>query len=138
MKHDPNRPRSEKDVVPKHKSGADALEWLEAKLDGSWTDALDAKPGEETNPLPEVEEDDPFAEMGITLPKAQTPEEIKKDMGMTPDPVNEISGGFSPEPLDTNVIGPGTIDNSVPLDMMTPEQIAERIEKMWKLDGESS
>jgi hypothetical protein len=41
MDEQPKRRRSEKDTVPKFKDGDDALAWMEKKLNGSWTDALD-------------------------------------------------------------------------------------------------
>lgn len=41
-----DRPRSEKDSVPEHESGEDALAWMERKLDGSWVDAVTGDPKE--------------------------------------------------------------------------------------------
>lgn len=38
-----DRKRSDKDIVPEFESGQDALDFMEKKLNGSWTDALDPK-----------------------------------------------------------------------------------------------
>ena len=59
MTEQPKRRRSEKDNVPKFENGDDALEWMEKKLNGSWTDALD-EPRENGMAEPEpVNLDDP-------------------------------------------------------------------------------
>lgn len=56
-----NRPRSEKDEVPDFEDGADALAWMESKLNGSWVDAVTGDPKEKAcyEVLPEVNLDDP-------------------------------------------------------------------------------
>lgn len=55
-----DRKRSEKDEVPEHESGEDALAWMEGKLDGSWVDAVTGDPKEKGTfeVLPEVDTND--------------------------------------------------------------------------------
>jgi hypothetical protein len=53
------RKRSDKDIVPEFESGEDALDFMERKLNGSWTDALDQTDKAQYEVLPEINLDDP-------------------------------------------------------------------------------
>ncbi len=52
-----DRKRSDKDIVPEFKDGEDALDFMERKLNGSWTDALDQTDKAQYEVLPELDAD---------------------------------------------------------------------------------
>jgi hypothetical protein len=53
------RKRSDKDIVPEFERGEDALDFMERKLNGSWTDALDQTDKAQYEVLPDINLDDP-------------------------------------------------------------------------------
>lgn len=116
-------PRSEKDQVPEFESPDDALAWMNAKLDGSWVDAITDEP----KPIESFRTES----AGLVFPTASVFDTSSSGLTIDPPPV-QFNG-----PVD-GTIGTGSTTSTGYRPDMTAAELAAFLDAMWSDNGESS